>query len=145
QLAACQRALPGGARVPVCKQTATAGPPDVEKPRTRPLNLRFRFPDTEVVGITDEDVTLTGPALIAGTHRGDPLPCGIVAGGCSAAPGIPACIDQLLADGTCANVPDPQFPNFTALPPANNFAALCTDPAFPVGPCTGFANHTARL
>src|SRR5207237_4055438 len=105
---------------------------------------RFRFPDTDgyLAGLED-DVTLTGPATIAVTHRADAFPCAVATTGCAGQAGSTvACIDQLLSDGTCAAIPDTQFSGFTALPPANDYAQLCSEPAFPDGPCTGTANHT---
>src|SRR5262249_40567368 len=53
-----------------------------------------------------------------------------------------ACVDSLLAAGTCAAVPNTEFDHFTALPPPNNFAALCSEPN---PPCTGAAGGKARL
>ena len=54
-----------------------------------------------------------------------------------------ACIDEIYAqDGTCGTSPphrDPRFPGFTALPPPNDFAALCDPGSDPTSPCT----HTA--
>jgi hypothetical protein len=49
---------------------------------------------------------------------------------CADTPGLLACIDELYArDGTCENSAihiDPTFGHFTALPPANDYRALCT-------------------
>ena len=146
QLVSCRAALPVGGSA-VCQHLRTTGPLiDIEKPETRPTALRFRFPDTDdQLGAPDDDLTLTGPAIIAVVQRGEALPCGLPATGCSMAGGLLACVDRLFADGTCAPVANTEFPNFTALPPPNNYAALCTDPAFPAGPCTGVANRRARL
>ena len=73
------------------------------------------------------------------------MPCDLAATGCSPRPGLLACVDQLLAEGTCAREPHAQFSAFAALPPPNDFAALCTDPPFPAGPCTGAAGRTVRM
>lgn len=131
----------------VCRRLRTSPPlADIEHPANRPNNLRFRFPDTDdVFGPPDDDGVLTGPATMAVTRRGAPLPCNVASTGCVPRPGLLACVDQLLASGTCASVPHTQFGHFTALPPPTNYAALCTAPAFPNGPCTGAANGTARM
>ena len=145
-LGTCRRALPAGAGL-VCRTLRTSSvDADVERPTARPDNLRFRFPDTDdLVGDPTDDRTLTGPATLALSRRNDPFPCAVATASCAAQAGVFACVDALLADGTCASVPDPTFPHFTALPPPNNYAALCTAPAFPEGPCTGAAAGTARL
>ena len=146
QLRACERQLPSGSRT-ACRQLRTAEPnADIEKPQRRFNNLRLRFPDTDdLLGDAADDVTLTGPAIIAVTERTDRMPCDVAASGCAAQPGLLACIDQLLADGTCARESHTQFSTFTVLPPPNDYAALCTDPPFPEGPCTGAAGHTVHL
>jgi len=145
RLASCRGELPRGARV-VCR-TLRLTPPvaDLEKPRGR-QSLRFRFPDTdELVGMLSDDLTLTGPAAIGVVQRGARLPCGALASGCTDTTGALACIATLYAEGTCAREPHTRFSGFTALPPANDYAALCTQPAFPDGPCTGAAGGSARL
>jgi hypothetical protein len=138
-LDACRATVPASVRV-ACKTVNTAGPfPDVERPPTR-ATLRVRFPDTDdLVGQAGDDVTLAGPAAIAVTARGAPLPCFVATEGCeeSRRGDVIECIDRLLANGTCADVTHPQFSHFTALPPVNSYAALCTDPPVPAGPCTG--------
>ena len=65
KLDACRAQLPAGDVV--CRHAETTGAPvDLEKPRTRPRNLRFRFPDTDDrVGSETDDLTLTGPVMIA--------------------------------------------------------------------------------
>jgi Tol biopolymer transport system component len=106
-----------------------------------PFRLRFRFPDTDgLVGTPDDDRTLTGPATIAVTAVSDPLPLGLATARCAGTSGLVACIDELYArDGTCetgsAHI-DPTFGHFTALPPPNDYQALCTT-ATPGSPCTG--------
>ncbi len=106
-----------------------------------PFRLRFRFPDTDaLVATPDDDRTLTGPAAIAVTPVTDPLPVGLASARCADTPGLVACIDELYArDGTCETTPDhidPTFGRFTALPPPNDYQALCTT-ATPGSPCTG--------
>jgi cysteine-rich repeat protein len=108
-----------------------------------PFRLRFRFPDTDgLVGTPDDDRTLTGPATIAVTAASEPLPLGLATARCADTPGLVACIDELYArDGTCETGPahvDPTFGHFTALPPPNDYQALCTT-ATPGTPCTGLA------
>ncbi|MGH7292582.1 MAG: hypothetical protein ACREJT_15290, partial [Myxococcota bacterium] len=72
----------------------------------------------------------------------EPLPCALLSASCAQAHGAHACIDALYAtNGTCNTDPDQTFPHFTALPPSNNYAALCTEPAFPAGPCSGAADE----
>ena len=146
QISACSSTVPPGTRL-TCQTLRTTGPVlDLEKPAVRPMNLRFRFPDTDaLLGEPADDLTLSGPATVAVTRRGEALPCELLRGPCAPRPGLLACVDGLLASGTCAAVPHPEFVHFTALPLANNFAALCTEPAFPQGPCTGAAGRTARV
>lgn len=117
------------------------GPVDVEKPRgTLPNHLRVRFPDTdEDLAGPQDDVTFTGPVRVLVTPVGQPFPCESALTECRNAlnPTLLVCIDELLADGTCARVPHQQFAGgLTALPPPNDYAAICSAPAFPDGPCT---------
>ncbi len=74
------------------------------------------------------------------TAVSDPLPLGLATARCADTPGLLACIDELYArDGTCETGPehvDPTFGHFTALPPPNDYQALCTT-ATPGSPCTG--------
>jgi len=100
--------------------------------------LRVRFPDTDslLLGV-DDDRTFSGPASIAVTRPGDPLPCALASDTCANQTGLLACVDTLFTlDGTCGTTPSATFPHFTALPPPNNFAALCFAPN---PPCTGAA------
>jgi len=104
--------------------------------------LRVRFPDTDALIATPGDPasaadgrTLAGPAVIAVTRPGDDLPCGLATGRCRDTFGLVACVDELyLEDGACDDVLHPDFASFTALPPANDFGALCTEPR---PPCIG--------
>lgn len=95
-----------------------------------PTTLAFRFPDTDAeLSPDDDDRTYTGPATIAVTPVSAALPFGLATARCADTASLVACIDELYAkDGTCgtaaANV-DPVFGHFTALPPANNYEALC--------------------
>src|SRR5439155_17727811 len=114
--------------------------------------LRFRFPDTDALvglcaggkndakvcrgsedcgaggacaGGQDDDLTLTGPATIAVTSVGGPPAC---AESCAGQSGLLACVDAFLSGPTCGAEVDTPFSHFTALPPPNNYQALCTDP-----------------
>lgn len=107
-----------------------------------PQELRFSFPDTDAaVAEPADDRTLAGPASVAITRRGEPLPCGLPAGGCDGPDGVGllACVDRFYAvDGTCGRMPEDRFVGFTALPPPNDYHALCADP---IPPCTGRATE----
>lgn len=112
-------------------------------PPSNERRLSFRFPDTDgLVGTLGDGRTLTGPAAIAVTAFADDLPCGLASEPCRNVGGTIACIDELFdVDGTCRTDPalvERTFPHFTALPPANDYQAVCT-PAGPV--CTGTQNH----
>lgn len=125
-------------------------------------HLRFRFPDTDPIlrictggndagractddatcpggactGGVNDDLTLTGPVAIAVTSASDALPCALASESCADRTDLLACVDDLFADlGTaCDPMPHPVFPHFTALPPPNDYQALCTAPS---PPCTG--------
>src|SRR5262245_56674022 len=103
--------------------------------------IRFRFPDTDfLLGDASDDLTLAGSATIAITRSTDPLPCALATTACADQPGLLACVDALFADNhTCDATPGATFSHFTALPPPNNYAALCTDPS--PDPCTGTADQ----
>jgi hypothetical protein len=90
--------------------------------------LYFRFPDSDAtLPPDDDDLTFTGPAAIAVTSRDAPLPCQLANSSCQEQTGMLACVDALFArDGDCGGVPDPLFPAFTALPPPNDFQAICS-------------------
>ncbi len=98
--------------------------------------LRFVFPDTdELVGTDTDDLTLAGPARIVVSLANSPLPCAAATADCTAAPQGLACIDSLFAaNGSCDDSPHELFGSFTALPPENNFQALCFDPVPPCAP-----------
>jgi Tol biopolymer transport system component len=107
--------------------------------------LVFRFPDTDAeFAPDDDDRTFSGPVAIAVTPASSPLPFALAAARCAETPGLVACVDELYArDGTCANTTahiDPLFGQFTALPPANDYQALCTT-TDPGAPCTGLADE----
>jgi hypothetical protein len=159
---ACAAQLGTGGRA-FCLPTGGAASPSVavEGPRT----LRFRFPDTDALlracvgGLVsgapctgdadcvgggacssgaDDDLTFTGPATILVTRAGAPPDCRAA---CDAQGGAP-CVDELLAEGTCARVPAAPFAHFTALPPPNNYQAICTQP---VPPCEPAAQRELRV
>jgi cysteine-rich repeat protein len=110
-----------------------------------PFRLRFRFPDTDaLVGTPDDDRTLTGPATIAVTAASEPLPLALATARCADTSGLVACVDELYArDGTCETAAehiDATFGHFTALPPPNDYQALCTTET-PGSPCRGLASE----
>lgn len=97
--------------------------------------LRFRFPDTDASVAGPNDARgLTGPAAVAVVPRADgaafasALRLADRTGTCADVLGAVACVDTLFAnDGTCAPTqPDATFSHFTALPPSNSFASVCT-------------------
>jgi len=102
--------------------------------------LRFRFPRGDgQFGPVGNNLSLTGPATVAVTPAGAPLPCGLASLPCSRFPGLVACVDRLYANnGTCNGQPHRAFPGFTALPLANNYQGLCTAPS---PPCNGLTNE----
>lgn len=140
-LAQCRAALPATAAVHCRPLRATGSGAEIELPPGRPGHLRFRFPDTSDLQNGDPDDTFTGPVRIGITARGTTA-CSIATDGCNPRAEFRICIDTLLAGGTCAEVPHSQFSTFTALPPPNDYAALCRTPAFPSGPCTGAQSRT---
>ena len=127
---------PGVARA-VCREVQ----PDADVV-VAPGQLFFRFPDTDdLVLAANDDVTLSGPVRIAVTATDAALPCAIAGtSGCTGAAGLRACVDRFLAeDGvTCGSVPNATFPTFTALPPPNDYQAVCESP---VPPCTGLSDE----
>ena len=102
--------------------------------------LRFHFPDTDaLIDRPDDDRTLTGPTTIAVTRHDAPLPCDLADRPCAGHGSLLACIDTLFAiDGTCGTTADPTFSHFTALPPPNDYQAVCVEPS---PPCTGRASE----
>jgi hypothetical protein len=103
-----------------------------------PRALVFRLPKVSdpALGLTG-DLTPSGPARLAVTASGAPLACELAGSPCAPRPGVLACVDALFADdGSCAPSPHTLFDHFTALPPANDYQALCTDPS---PPCRGTA------
>jgi len=88
----------------------------------------------------DDGSNLSGPAAIAVSAPGDPLPCGLATGSCTGESGLLACVDELYAnDGDCGTaVSLGRFPHFTALPPPNDYASDCyrlSGSDTPPGPC----------
>jgi cysteine-rich repeat protein len=106
--------------------------------------LRFRFPDTDaLLGGAADDLTLAGPAALAITSADEPLPCELAGQTCAARAGLTACVDRLFAeDGTCNSMPGETFAQFTALPPPNDYQAICTSP---VPPCQPQPNRDVRM
>lgn len=134
-LPACAAQLGGGQAQ--CLPAASAGIQILDRNGER--RLSFRFPDTDdLLGTPTDDHTLSGPATVAVSRPGDPLPCGLATSPCSSAGGLRACIDRFFAnDGACGTaIPLGTFPRFTALPPPNNYAADCfREGPPPNGPC----------
>jgi hypothetical protein len=99
----------------------------------------FAFPDTDSLVIGSLR-TLTGPVTIAVSPIDEDLPCELATIACddpSLPANVSACIGRLHeTDGTCGTA-DSQlhstFPHFTALPFANDFSELCTEPGICVG------------
>jgi Tol biopolymer transport system component len=127
-------ALPAVGTV-ACLPLAVGGSP-VEIEVLDARRLRVRFPDTDALFRDPaDDLTLTGPATLAVGRVGEPLPCELATAPCTPEVGLLACVDELFdADGTCERTPHATFSHFTALPPANDYQAICTDPS---PPCTG--------
>ena len=103
-------------------------------------HLSFRFPDTDVLLAPTDGITASGPATVAVSPAGSPLPCGLATSTCTSQPGLVACVDDVYAgDGTCQPNLHLTFPHFTALPRPNDYQALCyADSA----PCTATADET---
>jgi hypothetical protein len=107
--------------------------------------LNLRFPTVFGTSAPSPDTVLAGPAKIAVDLSGTPLPTGISEARCAdtaSTDGRVACVDELYeTDGTCFTEAAHQhrrFPSFTALPPANDFAAMCTaPPGDSDSPCLG--------
>lgn len=135
----------GLAEVACIRARHTVAPPGGEPIEIRSLagidahNLHFRFPETDaLLDPAGDGIGLAGPVAIAVSRTADRLPCDLVTRPCRQQSGLVACVDELFdADGTCATDPDPTFPSFTALPPANDFEAICTPEAGSTSPCDG--------
>jgi hypothetical protein len=105
--------------------------------------LGFRFPDTDPhLGSVGDGRTFTGPATVAVTPVGQPLPCELASKRCADLSGGPlfACVDELFgsAPGACGTGRadlDPTFGHFTALPPENNYQRMCNDAGSNLPPC----------
>jgi hypothetical protein len=101
----------------------------------------FPFPDTDAeFAAANDDLTLSGAAVIAVTPRSGPLPCQLAAQTCAAQSGLMACIDELyFNDGACgATARNDVFPHFTALPPPNRYSTACFQGS---PPCTATATE----
>lgn len=132
KLAACSAAIGGGSAV--CIPAPTSGVAITDRDGRN--HLGFRFPDTDfAVDGGSDDSTLAGPVAIAVSDPADPLPCGVATTTCAGQSGLDACVDRLYAnDGSCGTaVPNGTFTQFTALPPANEYASTCIGE---LPPCT---------
>lgn len=131
-----------GAPEGYCRQINGNGQPIGMEIAPGPLGprFRFRFPDTDALLLPDhDDLTFTGPARIAILATDEEFPCSLLSDPCVEQAGLVACVDNLYSrDGTCGTTVDPFFPQFTALPPPNDYQALCFDP---VPPCTAAASE----
>src|SRR5262249_37314874 len=90
--------------------------------------LSFRFPETDaLLPPASDDRTFTGPATLAVTRQGDPLPCALAAASCASQTGLLACVDAFFTEDAACGVQPTQgsFGHFTALPPPNDFQADC--------------------
>jgi len=134
-VAACE-ATPGVGNA-TCIPAGSFGLLDLERIDQR--TLRFRFPDTDGLVLDPNDrLALAGPARLAVTAAGAPLPCGLATTPCAAETNLRACVDDFFeGEVGCPATPHGTFPSFTALPPPNSYQALCTDP---VEVCTGLSN-----
>jgi len=132
---ACEGTLGVGAGNVACVQVPPSDLAVVERNGSR--RLSFRFPDTDAFFVPDgDDRTLSGPATIAVTPAGAPLPCGLATSDCASQSGAISCVDDLYAaDGTCQQVVNGTFGHFTALPQANDYASVCfADSPVPCNP-----------
>ncbi len=102
--------------------------------------LRVRMPDTDdLLPPAGDGLGYVGSMALAVTPNEDPPACALATRRCRDLLGLVACVDELFADdGTCGTDPHVVFPHLTALPPANDFQALCTSPA---PPCTGASSE----
>jgi hypothetical protein len=107
--------------------------------------LNFRFPTAHGLSAPSADSVLSGPAKIVVDPVAGALLTDLATQRCAdtvESASTIACIDELYAaDGTCfkefANLAR-RFSSFTALPPANDFAAMCTaEPGSVNSPCLG--------
>ncbi len=135
-LTSCNEA-PGVATVTCVDASTTLPPFDMDVlVRDGERNFRFRFPDTDALAAEpSDDVTLAGSAAIAVTAITDELPCHLASQTCAQVSDVIACVDEIYEDGgECTTVAHGMFSHFTALPPANSYQGLCTEPS---PPCTG--------
>lgn len=123
-------------------QDPDLGPPRIIRyDRSDEPHLRFRFPDTDahVSGATD-DRTLSGPARIVVTRTdiAGATVAQILAGTCDDLANVVVCVDRLFGPGCAHDVAGDPFSSFTALPPPNDYRAMCDTPNTP---CTGLATE----
>jgi hypothetical protein len=105
--------------------------------------VAFRFPGTDdhPAAPEGEGRPFTGPATVAVSPAGAPLPCELRTQRCADYGGstsLFACVDELYRAGSCGTDRsdlDPTFAHFTALPPANVYAKLCHDSGPDQPPC----------
>lgn len=144
-----------GAATTTCIDADAPGQPRVLQllQRAGERRLVVRLPDTDAaLGAVNDDRTFSGPLRIgirdrrlAAANAASAAMCELVTLSCRDAlplAGAVACIDELFQlDGTCRTDDgrlDPNFAHLTALPPPNDYAALCTTPS---SPCTGTATE----
>ncbi len=135
-----------------CLPVKFATPINVDQPMTPILDpdvlvearrLSFRFPDTDDLLLDfDDDLTLAGPAQIVVSRASAGWACSLATTRCVDETGSLACIDDLfqIPDESCAQFSHPTFGHFTALPPANNFQALCLG-----SPCATSSDADLRM
>ena len=142
----------GGCSITKCYDADKPGAPKLLEivERNGERRLLVRFPDTDDLldGIND-DRTFSGPVTIAVKDRRfltsptQYAACELLSQPCTAVipeAGLVACVDDLFTlDGTCrTDAPrlDRTFGHFTALPPPNDYQAICTTP---MSSCLGTA------
>lgn len=131
--AACESSLAGGTAS--CVQVLSPADLNIVD-RNGDKRLSLRLPDTDARLLPDgDDRTYAGPAAIAVTKVGDPLPCQVATTRCQGQAGLVACVDKFFAsDGACQKrVALPTFTSFVALPHPNNYQINCFGE---VPPCT---------
>jgi cysteine-rich repeat protein len=153
-LAACESQLGAGGDAQCLPVNAPGDPVGLEV--EGPDALQLRFPDTDDVlddpqttSDDNDDRTFSGPAKIVVSRRSAVVasgpPCALALAGSRCANttinGVVACVDELYeGDGTCGTNQAQRhatFAHFTALPPPNDYQALCTTPPN----CTGLATE----
>jgi hypothetical protein len=141
-----QQLAPGGSAV--CQARPDLDVASVDVGTTEECRLDFVFPAATGPSLAAPN-TLTGPAKIIVEPIGNPLPVALAGTRCADAVdtlGSIACIDELYRlDGSCFTEPgnvNPEFGSFTALPVANDFAAMTSAGARPTLRCALGAGGT---